>query len=142
MRMTAPRCDVGVPGASVGGDRQSQRLEVAPRRRQPLDAAAAHAADGIGVIDREPDGAVGGGGNRDRCIVRIGHAVLDEARRRRSRPQQQHAGAGQHGEAERGSNRQPASARRRWLLQFRHHAVADCGGARSAASDVRTSRPR
>ena len=74
--------DVGVPGTSVVGDRQSKRLVISPRGRQQLDAAVANAADGIGLIDGEPDGAVGGGCNCHRSIVRTGHAVLDEARHR------------------------------------------------------------
>jgi len=74
---------VGVPGASIGGDRQSERLVISPRRRQQLDAAVANSADGIGLIDGEPDGAIGRGRNRHGSIVWTRHAVLDEARQRR-----------------------------------------------------------
>jgi hypothetical protein len=102
--------DVGVPGASVGGDRQSERLVISPRGRQQLDAAAANAADSIGLIDGEPDCAVGGGCNRHWSIARTGHTVLDEARRRRRPPQQQYAGTAEHDEPERGANRQQAPA--------------------------------
>ena len=72
------RGEVGVPGAAVGRDREPERLDVAARRGQPLDAAVAHTADRIGMVDGEPDAAVGARCNRDRRILRLAHAVLDE----------------------------------------------------------------
>src|SRR6267143_1478101 len=72
------RGEVRVPGAAVGRDREPERLVVAARRRQPLDAAVAQTADRIGMVDGEPDAAVSARRNRDRRILRLAHAVLDE----------------------------------------------------------------
>jgi len=67
-----------VPGAAVGRDREPERLDVAARRGQPLDAAIPQTTDRISVVDGEPDAAVSARRNRDRRILWLSHAVLDE----------------------------------------------------------------
>ena len=67
-----------VPGAAVGRDREPERLDIAARRGQPLDAAVAQTSDRIGMVDGEPDAAVSARRNRDWRILRLVHAVLDE----------------------------------------------------------------
>ena len=77
MRNRARR-KVGVPGAAVGCDCEPERLVVATGGGQPLDMAVAHTADRIGLVDGEPDAAVSARRNRDRRVLRLIHAVLDE----------------------------------------------------------------
>ena len=99
-----------------------------------------NAADGIGVIDREPDGAVGGGGNRDRRILRIGHAGIRQiapsaprfaAARRRRRPA---AARPKRGNAIRQRRRRPAAL---WHPSLRS---SDAAARQRAVSAVPTSR--
>jgi hypothetical protein len=85
------RGEVRVPGAAVVCDREPDRLDVAAQRRQPLDAAVAQTADRIGMVDGEPDAAVSARGNRDRRILRLVHAVLDEFFLRNGADQQKRA---------------------------------------------------
>ena len=87
------RGEVRVPGAAVSRDREPERLDVAARRGQPFDVAVAHTADRVGMVDSEPDTAISARRNRDRRILRLAHAVLDEFFLRNSPHQQKRAPA-------------------------------------------------
>src|SRR5207253_277899 len=68
-----PSTVVGVPDIAVGPDAQPDRLDIVARQRKLLELSVAYAADGRGEIDREPDGAVGRGGNRRGHVQRLRH---------------------------------------------------------------------
>ena len=72
--------------------------------------AVAHPADRRRAIDREPDRAVGGGGDRDRHVLPLRHRILDEARARPAAGQQ---GSGGAGERQRAARPATAAMRRR-----------------------------
>ena len=116
------RGEVRVPGAAVGCDGEPERLDVAIRRGQPLDAAVAHSANRIGMVDGEPDAAVDARCNRDRRILRLAHAVLDEFFLRDGAHEQKRASCQNRDAKHRGqcSNSEVRKSSRRTPYEFRN----------------------